>query len=60
MLYLDYAKKVGDGYILNFFADSEQDLELVSNKKHFKTLNGFDYGIPLPMICNRLLVRQMY
>lgn len=48
MLYLDYAKRVGDGYILNFFADSEQDLELVSNKKHFKTLNGFDYGIPLP------------
>lgn len=23
-------------------------MELVSNKKHFKTLNGFDYGIPLP------------
>lgn len=47
MLYLDYAKKMDNGYILNFFADSEQDIVEVSNGKSFVTKNGSDYGVPL-------------
>ena len=47
MLYLDYAKPVGGGYILNFFADSEKDIEEISNGKKFVTLNGTDYGVPM-------------
>lgn len=48
MLYLDYAKKVEEGYILNFFADSEDDIEEVSGGKEFITKNGTNYGAPLP------------
>lgn len=48
MLYLDYAKSVANGYILNFFADSEEDITEVSNGKHFITKNGTDYGVPQP------------
>lgn len=47
MLYLDYAKPMKDGYILNFFADSVDDIEEVSNGKRFITMNGTDYGVPL-------------
>ncbi len=48
MIYLNYAKAMANGYILNFFADSEKDLEEVSNGKHFITKNGTDYGVPQP------------
>lgn len=48
MIYLNYAKAIANGYILNFFADSEKDLEEVSNGKHFVTKNGTDYGVPQP------------
>lgn len=48
MLYLDYAKSMGNGFILNFFADSIDDIQEVSNGKKFVTLNGTDYGIPQP------------
>ena len=47
MLYLDYAKKIGDRYILNFFANSIEDIAEVSNGKRFVTKNGTDYGVPL-------------
>ena len=47
MLYLDYAKKIGDRYILNFFADSIEDITEISNNKRFVTKNGTDYGVPL-------------
>lgn len=48
MIYLDYAKSVANGYILNFFADTEEDIADVSNGKHFITKNGMDYGVPQP------------
>lgn len=48
MIYLDYAKSMANGYILNFFADAEEDIASVSNGKHFITKNGTDYGVPLP------------
>ena len=48
MIYLDYAKATPNGYILNFFADSEDDLADISNGKRFVTKNGTDYGVPLP------------
>ncbi len=48
MIYLDYAKAVAGGYILNFFADTEEDIAEVSNGKHFITKNGIDYGVPQP------------
>lgn len=48
MLYLDYAKKTEEGYILNFFADSEDDIKEVSGGKEFITKNGTNYGAPLP------------
>ena len=48
MIYLNYAKAMANGYILNFFADSEKDLEEVSNGKRFITKNGTDYGVPQP------------
>ena len=47
MLYLDYAKPVEGGYILNFFADDIKDIEEISNGKKFVTKNGTDYGVPL-------------
>ena len=48
MLYLNYAKQVaGIGYILNFFADSEKDIEEVSGGKSFISNNGINYGAPL-------------
>lgn len=48
MLYLNYAKQVaGIGYILNFFADSEKDIEEVSGGKSFISNNGINYGSPL-------------
>lgn len=47
MFYLDYAKQVGDRYILNFFADSEEDLKDVPTNKPYITRNGTNYGIPL-------------
>ena len=37
MLYLDYAKQVGDRYILNFFAYSVEDIDEVTNGKEFIT-----------------------
>lgn len=46
MLYLDYAKPLGGGYILNFFADDTADLESISDGKSFVTKNGTDYGVP--------------
>ena len=47
MYYLDYAKKVDDRYILNFFADSAEDLKDVPTDKPYITRNGTNYGIPL-------------
>lgn len=47
MLYLDYAKQMQNGYILNFFADDEKDIEEVSGGKEFITRNGLSYGSPL-------------
>lgn len=47
MYYLDYAKRVGDRYILNFFADSAEDLKDVPTNKPYITRNGTNYGIPL-------------
>ena len=47
MYYLDYAKKVDDRYILNFFADSVEDLKDVPADKPYITRNGTNYGIPL-------------
>lgn len=47
MLYLNYAKPVNGGYILNFFADSEDDIKQISDGKEFVTRNGTNYGAPL-------------
>ena len=47
MYYLDYAKRVGDRHILNFFADSEEDLKDVPTSTPYITRNGTNYGIPL-------------
>lgn len=47
MLYLDYAKPIGGGYILNLFADKVEDIQEVSNGKRFVTKNGMDYGVPM-------------
>jgi hypothetical protein len=47
MYYLDYAKKVGKRYILNFFADTIEDLVNVPTNEPYITRNGFNYGIPL-------------
>lgn len=47
MYYLDYAKRVGDRYILNFFADSEEDLKDVPTSTPYITRNGTNYGVPL-------------
>lgn len=47
MLYLDYAKQMQNGYILNFFADNEKDIEEISGGKEFVTRNGLSYGSPL-------------
>ena len=47
MYYLDYAKKVDDRYVLNFFADSAEDLKDVPTDKPYITRNGTNYGIPL-------------
>lgn len=47
MYYLDYAKKVGDRYILNFFADTAEDIADVPTNTPYITRNGTNYGIPL-------------
>lgn len=47
MYYLDYAKKVGDRYILNFFADTAEDIADVPINTPYITRNGTNYGIPL-------------
>lgn len=47
MLYLDYAKPVEGGYILNFFADKVEDMEAITGGKEFVTKNGTNYGVPL-------------
>lgn len=47
MLYLDYAKPVKGGYILNFFADKVEDMESITGGKEFVTKNGTNYGVPL-------------
>ena len=47
MYYLDYAKKVGDRYVLNFFADTAEDIEDVPTNTPYITRNGTNYGIPL-------------
>ena len=47
MLYLDYAKPVEGGYILNFFADKVEDMETIAGGKEFITKNGTNYGVPL-------------
>ena len=47
MYYLDYAKKVDDRYILNFFSDSAEYLKDVPTDKPYITRNGTNYGIPL-------------
>lgn len=47
MYYLDYAKKVGDRYILNFFADTAEDIVDVPTNTPYITRNGTNYGIPL-------------
>lgn len=47
MLYLDYAKPVEGGYILNFFADKIEDMESIIGGKEFITKNGTNYGVPL-------------
>lgn len=47
MYYLDYAKKVGDRYILNFFADTAEDIADVPTNTPYITRNGANYGIPL-------------
>lgn len=39
MLSLDYAKKTENGWILNFFADSEEDLLELGNGKEYITNN---------------------
>lgn len=49
MLYLDYAKSLTGGkYILNFFAESIEDLDSISHGQRFITKNGIDYGVPQP------------
>ena len=49
MLYLDYAKPLTGGkYILNFFAESIEDLDSISHGQRFITKNGIDYGVPQP------------
>ena len=48
MLSLDYAKKIGNRYIMNFFADSIGDCKEVMNGKEYITRNGMNYGVPLP------------
>lgn len=47
MLYLDYAKPVEGGYVLNFFADKVEDMETITGGKEFITKNGTNYGAPL-------------
>ena len=47
MLYLDYAKQIGNRYILNLFADSVEDINEISGGKEFITKNGTNYGVPL-------------
>lgn len=47
MLYLDYAKPMDNGFILNFFADSADDIKEVSEGKEFIASSGVNYGAPL-------------
>lgn len=59
MLYLNYAKQVaGIGYILNFFADSEKDIEEVSGGKSFISNNGINYGASLFELIMFLLTKM--
>lgn len=59
MLYLNYAKQVaGIGYILNFFSDSEKDIEEVSGGKSFISNNGINYGAPLFELIMFLLTKM--
>lgn len=43
MISLDYAKLVENGYVLNFYADSYDEVEKFDTSKKFLT-----YGVPLP------------
>lgn len=45
--YIWIMQKKENGYILNFFADSYDDLEEVSDGKEYITLNGVNYGVPM-------------
>lgn len=45
---MDYAKQTENGYIMNFFANSVEDLEDISEGKEFVTKNGTNYGVPAP------------
>lgn len=47
MYYLDYAKKVGERYLLNFFADTTEDIADVPTDTPYITRNGTNYGVPL-------------
>lgn len=47
MYYLDYAKPVDSRYVLNFFADTIEDLKDVPTTTAYVTRNGTNYGIPL-------------
>ncbi len=47
MYYLDYAKPVGSRYVLNFFADTIEDLKDVPTTTAYVTRNGTTYGVPL-------------
>lgn len=47
MYYLDYAKPVGNRYVLNFFADTIEDLKDIPTTTAYVTRNGTNYGVPL-------------
>lgn len=47
MYYLANAKLVNGSYVLNFFADTKEDLAKVPTDTKFIASNGTDYGIPL-------------
>lgn len=47
MYYLANAKLVNGKYILNFFADTEEDLAKIPTNTKFISFNGTDYGVPL-------------
>lgn len=47
MYYLANAKLVNGAYVLNFFADTVEDLKNIPTNTKFITTNGTDYGVPL-------------